>query len=282
MELTTILSSAVVAAVVTGVISWLRERQILDRKADVDYRSNARKRLYEAIGPLRLELLFATRDVVDRVMGHLRDAVPAGRGWNMVDVNGYYVQSFVYRMLRPLAIGQLIQRQMSIADFTVDRGALELLRFDQVASRMLSGDEIVLEHSAADWSFQTDHLFRDNLRVAAGTLIVHEAGEPGRVVDFAEFARQLDSDGIPPALDDLFAIFGRCKRSLLENPIFWLRMVGYGYACNGLITTQGKDLGFRSRAYDGAGMLRYAADETIVARSAEYVKAFDAVAAQGL
>jgi hypothetical protein len=124
-----ILSSAIVAAVVSGLISYVQERQILDRKADVDYRSNARKRLYEAIGPLRLQLLFAARDVVDRVTGHLRDAVPAGRGWNM-DVKAYYVQSFVYRILRPLAIGQLIERQMSIADFAVDDSALELLRFD--------------------------------------------------------------------------------------------------------------------------------------------------------
>jgi hypothetical protein len=276
-----ILSSAIVAAVVSGLISYVQERQILDRKADVDYRSNARKRLYEAIGPLRLQLLFAARDVVDRVTGHLRDAVPAGRGWNM-DVKAYYVQSFVYRILRPLAIGQLIERQMSIADFAVDDSALELLRFDQVAGRMLSGDEIVLGHEAADWSLQTDHLFRDNLRVAAASLMVHEAGQQARILDFAEFAERLGREGISPPLEDLFSIFGRCKRSLLENPIFWLRLVGYGYACNGLIASQGKDLGFRPRSYDGAEMLRQAADESIAAKPAKYVGAFDVVVHQGL
>jgi hypothetical protein len=194
----------------------------------------------------------------------------------------YYVQSFLYRILRPLAIGQLIQRQMSSADFAVDQGALELLRFDHVAGRMLSGDEIVLGHSAADWSFQTDHLFRDNLRVAAASLVVHEAGQEARIRDFAEFAERLSREGMPPALEDLFSSFGRCKRSLLENPIFWLRLIGYGYACNGLIASQGKDLGFRSRPYDSAEMLRQAADEAIAANPAEYVATFDVVAHQGL
>lgn len=281
MDFGPILSSAVVAAVVAGLISWLREREILDHKADVDYRSNARRRLYEAIGPLRLQLLFAARDVVDRLSGHLRDAVPSGQGWNM-DVKEYYVQSFVYRMLRPLAIGQLIQRQMSIADFAVDDSALELLRFDHVARRMLTGDEITLDNPAADWSFQTDHLFGDNLRVAAGALIVDDGPGEARIMDFAEFAAFLNSGATPQALNALFSIFGGCKRSLLENPIFWLRLVGYGYACNGLLTQQGKGLGFRPRTYNSTEMLRHADDGSISSKPAEYVRAFDLVAGTGL
>jgi len=278
---TAILSSAVVAAVVAGLFSWLRERQILDRKAEVDYRSNARLRLYEAIGPLRLQLLFAARDVVDRVAGHLSKAAPSGKGWNM-DVRAYYVQSFVYRVLRPLAIGQLIQRQMSVADFAVDRGALELLRFDELANRMLTGDEIILGHPRADWGTQSDHLFRDNLRVAAGTLIMSEPGHSARILDFAEFADTLRQEGVPPALADLFSIFGRCKASLLENPIFWLRLVGYGHACNGLIASQGTDLGFRVRPYDGVAMLGQVDDESIARNAAGYAKAFDDVEREGL
>jgi hypothetical protein len=171
---------------------------------------------------------------------------------------------------------------MSVADFAVDRGALELLRFDDLANRMLTGDEIVLGHPRADWSTQSDHLFRDNLRVAAGTLIVNESGHQARIVDFAEFAEWLREDGVPSTLADLFSIFGRCKASLLENPIFWLRLVGYGHACNGLIASQGTDLGFRVRPYDAAGMLRHVEDEVIAKNPAGYAKAFNDVAREGL
>ena len=283
MDLTTVLSSAVVAAIVTGVLSYLRERQILDRKAEVDYRSNARRRLYEAIGPLRLHLLFAARDVVDRVVGHVAAFESRGAGWSWnLDPREYYARSFAYRLLRPLAIGQLIQRQMSTADFAVDTSSLDLLRFDQAASRMLTGDEILLEHPLADWNRQTDHLFGDNLRRAAASLVAADGdGEP-RIIDFAEFTERLDGKRSPDALEDLLAIFGRCTGNLGSNPIFWLRVVGYGHAWNNLLAAQGTALGFRPRTYDGAEMLRYANDDTIRRRAAEHVAAFEVVVNQGL
>jgi hypothetical protein len=269
VEPAALLSSAVVAAIVAGVLSWVRERQILDRKAEVDYRSNARRRLYEAIGPLRLQLLLAARDVVDRVSLHYQQAIPPGAGWIM-DIREYYVQSTVYRLLRPLAIGQLIQRQISIADFAVDKDALELLRFDHVAGRMLAGDEITLKHPEADWSTQSDHLFRDNLRVAAASLVAREPGAEPRILDFSEFADRLRRGETPKAVGQLLKIFGRCEKSLLENPIFWLRFVGYGYACNGLVASQGKTLGLHVRPYDSAEMLRHADDDSISKNAAIY------------
>ena len=276
----TLLSSAVVAAAVSGIFAIARERYILDRKADVDYQSNARKRLYEAIEPLRLQLLFATRDVVDRVHGHVRLGKSGTPTWNM-EIDKYYVQSFVYRLLRPLAIGQLIQRQMSIADFRVDERGIELLTFDELARRMLAGSDIVLDHDA-DWGAQSDHLFSDNLQVAAAALLVRDPNGVTRVVDFAEFAAQVRATGIPPALADLFGIFGRCRKSLIENPIFWLRLVGYGYVCNRLVNTLGKDLGFRSRPYESAAMLRFTADEPISKRPESYVAGFETIIQKGL
>jgi hypothetical protein len=275
----TVLSSALVAAGVSGVFAVFRERYILSRKADIDYSSNARKRLYEAIEPLRLQLLFAARDVADRVQGHVRLGKPGDPAWVM-DVDKYYVQSFVFRLLRPLAIGQLIQRQMSIADFRVDERAIDLLRFDESARRLLAGSDVVLDHKA-DWAAQTDHLFSDNLQVAAAVLLVREASGVTRVMDFAEFAGVLRA-GIPPALTDLLTIFGRCKASLLENPIFWLRLVGYGHVCNNLVADLGANLGFRSRPYDREEMLKHTKDSDISANPARYAAAFEAVIARGL
>jgi hypothetical protein len=65
-----LVSSAVVAAIVGGLSSFLTQRYLLERKAQVDYEFMARKRLNEAIGPLRMQLLFSARDVVGRVRWH--------------------------------------------------------------------------------------------------------------------------------------------------------------------------------------------------------------------
>jgi hypothetical protein len=170
---------------------------------------------------------------------------------------------------------------MSIADFGVDETAIDLLRFDETARQMLTGGEIVQDHKA-DWSRQTDHLFSENLQVAAASLLVHDPSGVVRVADFAEFAARLQEDGIPPALADLFAIFGRCKRSLVENPVFWLRLVGYGSLCNDLVDTLGVRIGFRQRPYDSVEMLRRSEDEAISADPAKYAAGLDVVKRRGL
>ncbi len=108
---------------------------------------------------------------------------------------------------------------------------------------MLSGDEVVLEHPKADWSTQSQHLFRDNLRVAAASPIL-EGGESPTVVDYARFQREVPDPETDASLKDLARIFSRCRGSLTENPLFCLRVVGYAYACNRLIREHGVSLGF--------------------------------------
>jgi hypothetical protein len=269
-----LVSSAVVAAIVGGLSSFVTQRYLLDRKAKVDYEFMARKRLNEAIGPLRMQLLFGARDVVGRVQWH------AGRRWNM-DPAQHFARSFIYRLLRPLALAQLIERQMSIADFSVDPNAIALLRFNRAAERMLSGDEVVLGHPDADWSTQSQHLFRDNLRVAAANLIVEDE-DPPTVMDYLRFTSELPRPGSDPSLGALALIFSRCGANLTGNPLFWVRVVGYTYACNRLIAEHGQSLGFENVALDAEAMLRAVDDETISAKAAEYVAAYDRILARGL
>lgn len=136
MDVTQLLTSVVVSTVVSGSLTYVTQRSLLDRKAKLDYESNARRRLYEAIGPLRLQLLFAARDVASRVQDH------PGTNWNLKP-SQYYGRSFIFRLLRPLAIGSLIERQMSVADFSVDGDALEMLKFNVVAYRTMTGSDAI-------------------------------------------------------------------------------------------------------------------------------------------
>jgi hypothetical protein len=276
MDLTVILSSAFVAATVGGLITYLGQRRLAERQAQIDYESNARIRLYEAIGPLRLQLLFAARDVASRVGSHLDST-----WWNM-DPSEYYAKSFIYRLLRPLAIGTLIERQMSFADFTVDSHALDLLRFNTIAYRMLTGDKAILKHPDADWSSQSQHVFRHNLAAAAATLIVDQGQVGGTVIDFAKFSELVKNPLKNPAVRPLAALFAGCKHNLCENPILWLRLVGYGYSCNDFVHLQGSGLGFAAPTYPLVELLRCAEDAFIDERLEDFPKAFDSLIAQGL
>lgn len=269
-----IVSSAVVAAIVAALSSFLTQRYLLERKAKVDYQYEARKRLNTVIGPLRMQLLFAARDVVRRTRGH------TDQTWNM-DTSASYGRSFIYRFLRPLAISQVIERQMSVADFSVDPAAVALLRFSTAAERMLTGNEVLLDHPDADWMTQSQHLFRDNLRSAASTLVAEEAGDQV-VISYARFQREVPAVGDVPELRDLAAIFEADGDSLTHNPLFWLRLVGYAYACSDLIAKQGVTFGFEDNPLPLEELLRAADDERISRNAAEYRRSFDDILAQGL
>jgi hypothetical protein len=269
-----LVSSAVVAAIVGGLSSFLTQRYLLERKAQVDYEFMARKRLNEAIGPLRMQLLFSARDVVGRVRWH------AGAQWNM-NPSEHFARSFIYRLLRPLAVAQLIERQMSVADFSVDHAAIALLRFHRAAERMLSGDDVVLDHPAADWSTQSQHLFRDNLRAAAARLII-EGDDSAAVLDYSRFQREVPDPESDAALRNLALIFRRCGSNLTENPLFWLRVVGYAYLCTRLIADLGVSVGFEDDPLRADEMLRAVDDELISSQASACVAGFDRILAKGL
>ena len=276
IEAEVLLSSAVVSAIVGGLITYLGQRRLAERQASIDYESNARQRLYKAIGPLRLQLLFATRDLASRVRAHL-DA----ESWNM-NPREYYAKSFMYRILRPLAIGTLIERQMSYADFTVDRQTLDLLRFNANSYRIMSGREAILEHPKADWSSQSQHLYRDNLAAAAATLIVDQGDSGGVIVDFAQFSELLKDPANYPAIAPLAALFENCESFLCENSILWVRIVGYAYACNRLLEVHGKSLGFATPEFPLNRLLGGTEDDFISERIHDFPKAFDKLVAHGL
>jgi hypothetical protein len=108
-----IATSAVVAALVGGLVGYFSQRRLLERKAQLDYEYAARSRLLGAIGPARLQLLFACRDLTRRITLHPE------KSWDM-RADQPYVHSWVYRFLAPLAVAQLVERQISAADFSVD------------------------------------------------------------------------------------------------------------------------------------------------------------------
>lgn len=272
-----LVSSALVSGVVGGIVAYLSQRALATRAARLDYEYAAKKRLYEAVGPLRFQLVVAARDLASRVDSHRRSD-----RW-VLAADGYYVHSFLYRLLRPLAIGVLVERAMSFADFSVDPSSADLLRFDSAAYRMLTGADPFtgpdgkVEHAGLDWGQESQHIFRDNLRSAAMCLLGTGTGGRQVVIDYAEFKQQRPDPMADDRLAGLARLFQANQPSLTESPVFWLRLVGYAYVCREYVAQHGPGIGIVVPDLAVRVLLAAAADDQITRRLSDYPATFDRV-----
>ncbi len=274
--LAVVLSSALVSAVVGTAAGYVSQRSLAKRQALLDYEYNAKKRLYEAVGPLRFQLLIACRDVVRRVSGHAR-----AQRWNM-DPTDYYGSNTLYRLLRPLAVCTLIERKMNAADFSVDPRTLELLKFEVGAYRMLTNRDPLPYYDRLDWATQSQHVFRDNLRRASTALIKEDSDQGLAVMDYTEFLDTFHDPVADERLAPLARILKNAHSSMVDNPVFWTRIVGYAYLCQQFIATQGTEMGFTDRTLDVNRLVALTHDVEIKRHSPEQEEIFRKVVAEGL
>src|SRR5262249_41750353 len=114
------------------------EEYLGDKAAERQYRLDARKRLYAAIGPLRFQLIVACDDFATRIA-----RIGSGRQPYATSLQGYFGRSTTFRLLRILAVAELIERQIAHADFSVDPSTADLLRFKHEVFRCLSSSTII-------------------------------------------------------------------------------------------------------------------------------------------
>jgi hypothetical protein len=165
---------------------------------------------------------------------------------------GYYALSTLYRLLRPLAIAELIERQVAYSDFAVDKGAVDCLRFKRSARRILSNHEIVCDYPKVDWSRQAEHVFADSIAIAANVLIVPGPEGKDRVQRFDEFANIAPDERLARLMPfpQLLADF-----TIKAKPLLWIRLVAYGAACATYANHAGEGLGFERTDYPLAKLI---------------------------
>ncbi|KZK28110.1 hypothetical protein A4F85_09795 [Delftia sp. GW456-R20] len=245
-----------------------------DAAADRAYRSEARKRLYQALGPLRFQLLVAAAEWTNRVA---RIGLKSSGSYDM-SLQGHFLRSTAYRLLRLLAIAELIERQSAFADFMVDPDMRTLLKFKRQAGQCLSSADVSMAHPDEDWTSQKQHVFSDVLSNLAAAMIVKDAGTGiERVVRFDEFQRRFEDDDLWKELHPVPALMvGFTPNS---RPILWLRMLALSQLCIGLLEAQGEPLGLEVQPINLNEMLHLSDDAFIMAKANQYVGALKAVTA---
>jgi hypothetical protein len=165
-----------------------------------------------------------------------------------------------------LTLAELVERQITYADFSVDASAVELIRFKKNAFETFSGGSLVAGHSGVNWHKEEQHVFSDGLSRAANVLIVHENED--RCMRFHEFrsflAKGQNAEMLEP-FPELLAGF-----SPEQKPLFWLRLVAYGYLCNEYINSGGASIGFETREFPLTELLLASKDREITKSVAEY------------
>ena len=240
-----------------------------EKSAEREYNLEARKRLYSAIGPLRFQLLVAARDVAARITNYAADHDSFG-----MNLKGYYGRSTLYRLLRPLAIAELIERQMTYADFSVDPSGVELLRFKKAALTAFTDGDSILDHPGADWGAQREHVFSGTLSRLANVIIVpdEDGSDRRRPMHFHEFEPFVGDAANFKRLSPLTDILSDFR--VRTKPIFWIRLVCYAYVCNEYVGRAGSSIGFKKRELDLKKLLLANDDEFTRENIARFEKYF--------
>lgn len=118
--------------IASALISYRHQREILQLKTELekttadqnavrDYQYEAKKRLLEECGPLLFQLTETAERAKGRLLGLVRTArkgdLEPPKSW--LD-RGYYRLSSMYRMLAPLAVGELIRGRLTHLDLSLD------------------------------------------------------------------------------------------------------------------------------------------------------------------
>lgn len=244
--------------------TW-RTNKRRERDARRDYEYEARKRLYAECGPVLLQLHEAADSALRRIAGLARTARQGHLGpdlpsW-LADSRAYFFTSTVYMLFAPLAVAKLLQRRLTLIDFSLDRGiymqyalARELLDSFSADYRLASqSPELAYRHDPTEDAAAHDAatgalvgegyerrqgIHRGLVDAATDTLLVVRDDAPQRIRWFAEFASDYRDEDTP-----LGAAFGRIEYLLTNfhprtHPVCWRMLIAQAHLYRALQQTR--------------------------------------------
>lgn len=228
-----------------------------ERDARRDYEYEARKRLYAECGPVLLQLHEAADSALRRIAGLARTTRQGNLGPDLPSWLGnsraYFFTSTLYMLFAPLAVAKLLQRRLTLTDFSLDRGvylqyvlARELLDSFSADYRLAGREPEIpyrLGTSVAEESAGEDHerrqgIHRGRVDAAIEALLVVKDDVPQRIRGYAEFeAEYRDQDSA------LGATFRRIEYVLTDfhpgtHPVFWRMLIAQAYLYRALWQTR--------------------------------------------
>jgi hypothetical protein len=244
LKLDTPVQAAIIATVVgfiSGVIGsyfkYFLDKRALRDKIQVEYEYAELKKLRELIGLYHGRMLEAAERLSNRLWNLQRNE---SQGW--LDVKGnysqpetnYYFTSTVYRTIVVLSLVRLFEEDAIFIDARIAKqGELTFLKFTKAFEWALTNGDL-FKGTDYDHFQQTDHIFRDNLRLLSDSCIAQ-----GKIVTLDEFQQRLKNPDTQQALMPLLSFFdGLCFE---ENRFRWDRLMAFHLLLMAFINTFGYD-----------------------------------------
>ncbi|WP_419911563.1 hypothetical protein [Hoeflea sp.] len=248
----------------------------LDAKsAQRSYEFEGRKRLYHTIGPLRFQLLLAARDLARHIQTH-----GLKRYEYDLTPSNYYGASTLFRLVRPLALSELIERQTTYADFSIDPEAVDLLRFKSSIYEAFTDNSAIYSHPEASWDEQIEHIFSQSLGIISNVAIVGENKTEDRVMRFHEFSQFISSKENLKTLHPLPSQLSQFTIS--KMPLYWVRLVCVGSLCASFVNKHGSQIGFEQIEFNRRELLKLCDDKYVAENLEQLALAHEEIAQRGL
>ena len=232
------LVAALTALATTLATNWIKERQRLETekalhraKADTDYEYEQRKKLRDAIGEYRGQLVEAATDFNYRLMNLDRNVA---RGWLNVDGQYdlpkgklYYFRTTVYRFLVLASVGNRFERDALHIDSRIAEPT-DLTFLLYVKALRWAITDAALFRGVEGYSEETpgDHFYADRLREMCASMYDGE-----RELRFGEFEDAVPMEGTKDAL----VFFD----GLAPDTFRWERLAAFRLLLIGFINTFG-------------------------------------------
>ncbi len=261
-------------AILSGEIRRDVENDLANKAADRQYELEARKRLYQEIGPLRFQLLTACRDAAHHIKSH------SVKYDFIIDMDNHYGRDMTFKLLRPISISELIEQKIHYADFSVDPTAILLLRFKKSAYQAFTSHDIIYNNPNAKYDREVDHVFDFSLNKVTNLLIKNDENNSNRVMHYHEFETFIEDEENISKLTSFTRILNNF--TINDKPIFWLRLVFFGLACSQIVNLIGKSTGFEEIMYNTSELLKLPNDRYINHHIDNYVAIFKKTLDEGL
>lgn len=251
-----------VAAFLTALASGILSLWSVLHTERVRHAHEEMHRLGGATGALRFQLFLSTRSVVRRLgqyYNHRPDRpFPLSTERDGTPEAEYHAAGLlIFRLMRPLTLSHLIERETFAGDWLLDPNMVNVQRFNHAAFEMLTGSMLGAEFREGDvfddfrdtscWDppdrspqqgrqiLPFQRVRASYLRTAAAALVVSEPerGPARRCMGHDEFLlawqRPDENASFHEALRPVKEVIDGFNST--KNPVFWLRLVGYAYAC---------------------------------------------------
>ncbi len=234
------------------------EEKRRERDALRDYEYEARKRLYHECGPLLLQLMEMSENGLRRIAGLARtasqgDLGPQKPSW-LAEPQSYYHQSTAYWLLAPLAVVKLLQRRLTLNDFSLDRriftqytlakelydsfsADFRLARRDPVLAYDPEGQGAKDKRKANPSVYWKQGIHRGLVDIASEALIAVEPGTVGRVKSYGEFEQEYQTENSP-----VNRAFRRLEHFVLHfhpaaRPVLWRMLIVQAHLYRAILLT---------------------------------------------